>query len=166
MKPIICLMTLVLTGLAPASVFAAPPVRAVDYRIMGEDERAISMIEGALKTDSDGHKETVFYIGFSQPVGGPGGARVVSATILFDCATNRYKVGTSSSFAADMTPIQKGTVQYGWRDVVPESPFSRAWAYACQGAALPRATGVDVKAIMAGYLDRRAAATPEPAAAP
>ena len=165
MKLVICLTTLILTGLAPASVFAAPPVRAADYRVMGEDERAISLIEAAVKTDSDSHKETVFYIAFAEPVAGPGSTQVVSSTILFDCQGARYKVGASSTFTADMVPIQRGTVQYSWRDVVPESPFSRASAYACTGAALPKADAGDVKAIVASYLARRAAATPAPAPA-
>lgn len=151
------LATLLLAG-SPLAALAA------DYRVMGEDERAISLIEGAVKTDSDGRRETVFYIAFSQPVGGPGGTQVVSSTILFDCGGARYKVGVSDKFTAEMTAIERGTVQYGWRDIVPDSPFSRAGAYACKGAALPKADAGEVKAIVAGYLTRRAAAAPPPAA--
>lgn len=54
-------------ALALAVVFLAAPVAALagDYRVMGEDERAISFIESAIKTDSDGRKETVFFIAFA-----------------------------------------------------------------------------------------------------
>lgn len=168
MRPVISLAALVIAGLVPVSTFAAPvvPAAAVDYRVMGEDERAISIIEGAIKTDSDGRKETVFFIAFASPVSGPGSTQVVSSTILFDCEGNRYKVGASSTFTNDMAPIQKGTVQYGWRDVVPNSPFSRASAYACKSEPLPKADAGAVKAIVAGYLARRAAATPAPVATP
>lgn len=154
-------------ALALAAVFTLAPVAAfaVDYRVMGEDERAIGVIEAAIKTDSDGHKETVFYIGFAEPISGPGGTQVVSATILFDCSGNRYKVGTSSTFKADMTLVERGDTHYGWRDIVIESPFGRAQAYACKGTALPKADKPDVKGILAGYLARRAAAAP-PAVAP
>lgn len=165
MKTIASLITLTLAGLAPAVAVAAPTAApAITYRVMGEDERAISLIESSIKTDSDGHRETVFYIAFSAPVGGPGSTQVVSSTILFDCLSSRYKVGASSKFTADMTPIERGTFQYGWRDIVPDSPFSRAGAYACKGAALPKADAGEVRAIVAGYLRRRAAAAPPPAA--
>ncbi|MDO9222497.1 MAG: hypothetical protein Q7U20_02170 [Caulobacter sp.] len=158
-------MTFRLAALAVLLAVCAPVTAfATDYRVMGEDERAISLIEGAVKTDSDGHRETVFFIAFSTPVGGPGGTQVVSSTILFDCGGARYKVGASSKFTAEMTPIERGTVQYGWRDVVPDSPFSRAGAYACKGVALPKADAGEVKAIVAGYLARRAAAAPPPTA--
>lgn len=150
-----------LAALAGFLVLGAPLTAfATDYRVMGEDERAISLIEGAVKTDSDGHRETVFYIAFSTPIGGPGGTQVVSSTILFDCGGARYKVGVSDKFTAEMTPIERGTVQYSWRDVVPDSPFSRAGAYACKGEALPKADAGEVKAIVAGYLERRAALAP------
>lgn len=154
------------TALALVAALAVSPVAApgTDYRVMGEDERAISLIEGAIKTDSDGHRETVFYIGFAEPVSGPGGTQVVSATILFDCQANRYKVGVSSTFKADMSLVEKGTTHYGWRDVVVDSPFSRAAAYACRKADLPRADSPTVKGIVAGYLARRAAASPPPSA--
>lgn len=157
-------MTFRLVALA-AFLMLAMPVTALcaDYRVMGEDERAISLIEGAVKTDSDGHRETVFYIAFSQPIGGPGGTQVVTSTILFDCGGARYKVGASDKFTAEMTPIERGTVQYGWRNVVADSPFSRAGAYACKGEPLPKADAGEVKAIVAGYLERRAAAAPSPA---
>lgn len=158
-------MTFRLAALAAVLALGAPVAAfAADYRVMGEDERAISLIEGAVKTDSDGHRETVFFIAFSQPVGGPGGTQVISSTILFDCAGARYKVGASSTFTAEMAPIQRGTVQYGWRDIVADSPFSRAGAYACKGEALPKADAGEVKAIVAGYLDRRAALAPPPPA--
>lgn len=153
MKPLIGLMAS-LCALAPAAAIAG------DFRVMGEDERAISLIEAQLKTDSDGHRETVFYIAFSEPVGGPGGTQVISSTILFDCGGARYKVGASSKFTAEMTAIERGTVQYSWRDIVPDSPFSRAGAYACTGAALPKADAAEVKAIVAAYLARRAALAP------
>ena len=157
--------------IAALALLAGPGLaHATDYRVMGEDERAISVIEAAIKTDSEGHKETVFFIGFSQSVNGPGSTQVISSTILFDCAGGRYKVGASSTFTADMAPIQKGTVQYSWRPVVPESPFSRASAYACKGEALPKADAADVKAVVAHYLTRRtdiaAAAATAAAAAP
>lgn len=154
-------------ALAAAAILAVSPVaaRAVDYRVMGEDERAISVIEGAIKTDSDGHKETVFYIGFAEPVSGPGGTQVVSATILFDCTASKYKVGASTTFKADMTLVERGTTHYGWRDLVVDSPFSRAAAYACRSGDMPRADSPEMKGIVAGYLARRAAAVP-PAPAP
>ncbi len=151
----------VVTGLAVALCTLTPAAAlAVDYRVMGEDERAISVIEAAIKTDSEGRRETVFFIAFSQPVNGPGSTQVVSSTILFDCPGARYKVGASAKFTADMAVIERGTVQYSWRDIVPDSPFSRAGAYACKGEALPKADAGEVKAIVAGYLARRAAATP------
>lgn len=58
-------------ALALAAAILATPVAALagDYRVMGEDERAISFIESAIKTDSDGRKETVFFIAFAEPVG-------------------------------------------------------------------------------------------------
>ncbi|MFA7263359.1 MAG: hypothetical protein WC068_10075 [Caulobacter sp.] len=147
-----------------AAVLALAPVaaQATDYRVMGEDERAISVIEGAVKTDSDGRRETGFFIGFSEPVGGPGGTQVITSTILFDCAASRYKVGPSSSFTAEMAPVQRADGHYGWRDVVADSPFARAAAFACRGEALPTADGADVRAIVAGYLARGAAAAPPP----
>lgn len=149
-----------------AAALATSPVAAlaVDYRVMGEDERAISLIEGAIKTDSDGHRETVFYMGFAEPVSGPGGTQVVSATILFDCQANKYKVGVSSTFKADMSLVEKGTTHYGWRDVVVDSPFGRAAAYVCRKVDLPRADSPNVKGIVAGYLARRAATMPPPPA--
>ena len=148
--------------LALTAVLALAPLtaHAADFRVMGEDERAISVIEAAIKTDAEGHRETVFFIAFSEPVGGPGGTQVISSTILFDCLNARYKVGASSKFTAGMAPIERGTVQYGWRDVVPDSPFSRAGAFACKGVALPKADAGEVKAIVAGYLARRAALAP------
>lgn len=149
--------TLALTAALALAPLAA---HATDYRVMGEDERAISVIEAAIKTDSEGHRETVFFIAFSQPVNGPGSTQVVSSTILFDCLNARYKVGASSKFTADMTPIERGTVQYSWRDIVPDSPFSRAGAYACKGSALPKGDAGEVKAVVAGYLARRAALAP------
>lgn len=157
--------TLALTAALALSPLAA---HATDYRVMGEDERAISVIEAAIKTDSEGHRETVFFIAFSQPVNGPGSTQVVSSTILFDCLNARYKVGASSKFTADMTAIERGTVQYSWRDIVPDSPFSRAGAFACKGAALPKADSGEMKAVIARYLARQAAANPpvEPAPAP
>lgn len=154
------LSILILAAALAASPAAAP---TADYRVVGEDERAISLIEGAIKTDSDGRRETVFYIGFAEPISGPGGTQVVSATILFDCEANKYKVGVASTFKADMSLVETGTTQHGWRDVIAESPFSRAAAYACKRGDLPRSDGPNVKGIVAGYLARRAAATPAPA---
>lgn len=153
-------------ALTAALALAPLTAQAADYRVMGEDERAISLIEAAIKTDSEGHRETVFFIGFSAPVNGPGSTQVISSTILFDCAGARYKVGASSTFTAEMAPIQRGTVQYSWRDIVPDSPFSRAGAYACKGEALPKADAGEVKAIVARYLARRAAMAPPVEAAP
>lgn len=143
---------------------------AVDYRVMNEDERAISLIEAAVKTDSDGHRETVFFIAFSQPVNGPGTTQVISSTILFDCQ-GRYKVGGSSTFTATMAPIERSDPRYGWRDVVAGSPFAKAAGYACKADSLPKADAPEVKGIVDGYLARRAAAAPpeavpEPAPAP
>ena len=155
MKPLIGLLAS-LCALAPAAAIAG------EYRVMGEDERAISLIEAQIKTDSEGHRETVFYIAFSEPVGGPGGTQVISSTILFDCGGARYKVGASSKFTAEMRAIERGTVQYSWRDIVPDSPFSRAGAYACNGVALPKADAAEVKAIVTAYLARRAALAPPP----
>lgn len=145
-------------AIAAALIIAPLTAHAADYRVMGEDERAISLIEAGIKTDSEGHRETVFFIGFSAPVSGPGSTQVISSTILFDCAGARYKVGASSTFTAEMAPIQRGTVQYSWRDIVPDSPFSRAGAYACKGVALPKADAGEVKTIVTRYLARRAAA--------
>jgi hypothetical protein len=155
-------------ALALALAVLATPVAALagDYRVMGEDERAISFIESAIKTDSDGRKETVFFIAFAEPVGGATGPQVVSSAILFDCVANRYKIGEMSSFSAAMAPVQRSDTRYGWRDVVADSPFSRAAAYACQAVALPRADSAEVKTIVAGYLSRRAAAAPAAAPAP
>lgn len=158
-------------ALAAAGVLAVSPVvaQAVDYRVMGEDDRAISLIESTIKTDSDGHKETVYYFGFSEPISGPGGTQVVSATILFDCAGARYKVGGASIFKADMTLVERHEPRFAWRDIVAESPFSRAIDYACKGTPLPKADGGDVKSVLVGYLARRAAAappTPEPVPEP
>lgn len=154
------------TVLALVAALAVSPVAApaVDYRVMGEDERAISLIEGVIKTDADGRRETVFYIGFAEPVSGPGGTQVVSATILFDCQANKYKVGVSRTFKADMSLVETGTTHHGWRDLVVDSPFGRAAAYACKTGDLPRADSPNVKGIVAGYLARRAAATPPPPA--
>ena len=155
-------------ALALAAALIASPVAAlaVDYRVIGDDERAVGVIESALKTDSDGHKETVFYIGFSEPISGPGGTQVVSSTILFDCEGNRYKVGGSSTFKADMTLVERAEPRYGWRDIVPDSPFQRAGDYACKGAVLPKADGGEMKVILANYLVRRAAAAPAPTPTP
>lgn len=158
-------------ALAVAAALAASPVAAlaVDYRVMGEDERAISVIESTIKTDSDGHRETVYYFGFSEPISGPGGTQVLSATILFDCAGARYKVGGTSVFKADMTLVERQEPRFAWRDIVAESPFSRASDYVCKGTPLPRADSGDVKSILVGYLARRAAAappTPEPVPPP
>ena len=152
------------TVLALVAAFAASPVAAlaVDYRVMGEDERAISVIEGAVKTDSDGRRETVYYFGFSEPISGPGGTQVLSATILFDCAGARYKVGGTSVFKADMTLVERQEPRFAWRDIVADSPFSRASDYACKGTPLPKADSGDVKSIVVGYLARRAAAAPLP----
>lgn len=154
-----------------AAVLAASPVAAlaVDYRVMGEDERAISLIESTIKTDSDGHRETVYYFGFSEPISGPGGTQVVSGTILFDCVGARYKVGVTSIFKADMTVVERHEPRFAWRDIVAESPFSRASDYACKGTPLPKADSGDVKSILAGYLARRAAVAPpapEPSSTP
>lgn len=147
-----------------AAALATSPVAApaVDYRIMGEDERAISLIEGAIKTDSDGHRETVYYFGFSEPISGPGGTQVVSGTILFDCAGGRYKVGGTAIFKADMTLVERHEPRFAWRDIVADSPFSRARDYACKGTPLPKADSGDVRTILVGYLARRAAAAPPP----
>lgn len=151
-------------GWAAAAMLALSPVAALatDYRVMGEDERAISVIEAAVKTDSDGRRETAFFIAFSEPVGGPGGPQVVSATILFDCETSRYKVGPSSSFTAGMAPVQRVDGRHGWRDIVADSPFARAAGFACARTPLPTADGAEIGAIVAGYLARRAAAAPPP----
>lgn len=147
-------------ALVALPALAAPSVPIVEYRVMGEDERAISVIEGGIKTDAEGHKETVFYIGYAQPVGALGTTQVVSATILFDCQTPRYKIGETSSFTADMTPVGRSDGRFSWRDVVPDSPFGRASAYACKGGELPRADSPTLKKIFAAYLERRAAAAP------
>lgn len=150
-------------ALAVAALATSPVAAlAVDYRVMGEDERAISLIEGAIKTDSDGHRETVYYFGFSEPISGPGGTQVVSGTILFDCAAARYKVGATSIFKADMTVVERHEPRFAWRDIVAESPFSRASDYACKGTPLPKADSGDVRSILVGYLARRAAAAPPP----
>lgn len=156
------------TVLTLVAALAVSPVAAsaIDYRVMGEDERAISLIEGTIRTDSDGRRETVFYIGFAEPISGPGGTQVVSATILFDCQANKYKVGVSRTFKADMSLVETGTTSHGWRDLVVDSPFGRAAAYACRKGDLPRADGPNVKDIVAGYLARRAAAPPPPAPVP
>lgn len=157
-------MTYRSAGAAAALALMLAPVaaQATEYRVMGEDERAISAIEEAVKTDSDGHRETGFFIGFSEPVGGPGGTQVITSTIQFDCQAGRYKVGPSSSFTAEMAPVQRTDGHYGWRDIVVDSPFARAAAFACKGEALPKADGAEVKAIVAGYLARRAAVTQPP----
>jgi hypothetical protein len=149
---------------AAAMLLAPATALAVDYRVMNEDERAISLIEAAVKTDSDGHRETVFFIAFSQPVNGPGTTQVVSSTILFDCQ-GRYKVGASSTFTATMAPIERGDARYGWRDLVPGSPFAKAAGYACKAEPLPKADAPEVKGIVDGYLARRAAAAPPATAA-
>jgi hypothetical protein len=170
-------MTYRSAGAAAALALMLAPVaaQATDYRVMGEDERAISVIEEAVKTDSDGHRETGFFIGFSEPVGGPGGTQVIASTLLFDCPANRYKVGASRSFTADMAPVQQTDGHYGWRNLVADSPFARAAAFACKGEALPKADGASVKAVVGAYLVRRAeaaaavdakaAAQPDPAPA-
>ena len=153
-----------------AALLTPAAALAVDYRVMNEDERAISLIEAAVKTDSDGHRETVFFIAFSRPVNGPGTTQVVSSTILFDCQ-GRYKVGGSSTFTATMAPIERSDPRYGWRDVVAGSPFAKAAGYACKAEPLPKADAPEVKGIVDGYLARRAAAAPpepvpEPTPAP
>src|SRR3990167_9187020 len=116
------------TALALVAALAVSPVVApgADYRVMGEDERAISLIEGAIKTDSDGHRETVYYFGFSEPISGPGGTQAVSGASLFDCAGGRYKVGGTAIFKADMTLVERHEPRFAWRDIVADSPFSRA----------------------------------------
>ncbi|MBI5940754.1 MAG: hypothetical protein HY859_10045 [Caulobacterales bacterium] len=154
-----------------AAALATAPVAALaeDYRVMGEDERAISLIESTIRTDSDGHRETVYYFGFSEPISGPGGTQVVSGTILFDCAGARYKVGATAIFKADMTLVERHEPRFAWREIVAESPFSRARDYACKGTPLPKADSGDIKSILVGYLARRAAVappTPEPTPAP
>ncbi len=150
-------------ALAAAFLFAPLVAQAADYVVMGDDEKALGLIESALKTDSDGHRETVFFIAFSEPVPGAGTAQVVSSTILFDCGARRYKVGETSTFTADMTFLHKGDAHFGWRDVVEGSPFSRAAGFACRGEQLPKGQGKDLKAIIAAYLARRAAAPAAPA---
>jgi len=153
-------MPLRYAGLGIAAALLTPAVAlAVDYRVMNEDERAISLIEASVKTDSDGRRETVFFIAFSQPVNGPGTTQVVSSTILFDCQ-GRYKVGGSSTFTATMAPIERIDPRYGWRDLVPGSPFAKAAGYACKAEPLPKADAPEVKGIVDGYLARRAAAAP------
>lgn len=151
-------------ALALGLALVASPVAALagEYRVIGDDERAIGVIESALKTDSDGHKETQFYIGFSVPISGPGGTQVVGSSILFDCEGNRYKVGGTSTYKADMTVVERAEPRYGWRDVVVDSPFRRAADYACKGAVLPKADAGEMKVILANYLARRTAAAPAP----
>lgn len=153
-------MTYRSAGVAAALALMLAPVaaQATDYRVMGEDERAISVIEEAVKTDSDGHRETGFFIAFSEPVGGPGGTQVIASSLLFDCPANRYKVGASRSFTADMAPVQQTDGHYGWRNLVADSPFARAAAFACKGEALPKADGASVKSVVGAYLTRRAEA--------
>lgn len=152
-------------ALAAAFVFAPLAAHAADYVIMGDDNRALGLIEAAVKTDSEGHKETVFFIAFSEPVEGSGGGQVVSSTILFDCAAKRYKVGPATTFTADMTALASGDGHFGWRDLVDGSPFSRAAGYACRGEVLPKASGLELKAIIADYLARQPPAEPSAPAA-
>lgn len=145
------------TALALAAAFAFAPLaaNAADYVIIGDDDQALGLIEAAVKTDSDGHKETVFFIAFSKPVEGGGGSQVVSSTILFDCAGNRYRIGAATTFKADMTVLASGDGRYGWRDLVAGSPFGRAAGYACRGETLPKANGGELKGIVADYLSRQ-----------
>jgi len=128
------------TGLALAAAFVFAPLaaNAADYVIIGDDDQALGLIEAAVKTDSDGHKETVFFIAFSKPVEGGGGSQVVSSTILFDCAGNRYRIGAATTFKADMTVLASGDGRYGWRDLVAGSPFGRAAATPAAARRCPR----------------------------
>jgi hypothetical protein len=152
-------------ALAATFVFAPLAAHAADYVIMGDDERAIGLVEAAVKTDSEGHKETVFFIAFARPIEGAGGGQVVSSTILFDCAGKRYKVGAATTYTVDMTALASGDGHFGWRDLVDGSPFSRAAGYACRGEVLSKANGRELKAIIADYLARQPAVAPSAPAA-
>ncbi|MDP1630368.1 MAG: hypothetical protein Q8L66_02980 [Caulobacter sp.] len=141
-----------------AAALTAVPLaaNAADYRVVGESDKALTVVEAAIKTDSDGYRETVFYMVFAEPVSEPDRVQVLSAPLLIDCAGNRYRIGRTTTFRADLSPVSASEPHMAWRDVVAGSPFAAAADLACRKQTLPKADSDTMAGLVQAWLGRKA----------